>query len=184
MTGRHARTVQALDWSVASRQQMPPGVYDDILALCTRAYEEDAAALIATLHGCVHVIGSRGGRAVSHALWVTRWLQVGSSAPLRTAFVEMVATDPEHRRCGHASEAMRRIAAEVKAFDLAALSPFNAGWYARLGWEQWRGPLFIRTGGGLMPTPGEEVMILRLPRTPPLDLDAPLSAEWREGELW
>jgi hypothetical protein len=29
-----------------------------------------------------------------------------------------------------------------------------------------------------------KVMILRLPCTPPLDLDAPLSAEWREGELW
>jgi hypothetical protein len=28
------------------------------------------------------------------------------------------------------------------------------------------------------------VMILRLPRTPPLDLDAPLSIEWREGDLW
>ena len=37
----------------------------------------------------------------------------------------------------------------------------------------------------LQPTPDETVMILRLPRTPPdLDLDAPLSAEWRRGELW
>jgi hypothetical protein len=34
--------------------------------------------------------------------------------------------------------------------------------------------LFIRTDVGLMPTPDEEVMILRLPRTPPLDLAVPL----------
>jgi hypothetical protein len=27
-------------------------------------------------------------------------------------------------------------------------------------------------------------MILRLPRTPPLDETAPLSAEWRPGEVW
>jgi hypothetical protein len=56
--------------------------------------------------------------------------------------------------------------------------------YARLGWEFWRGPLFIRRAGRLIPTPDEEVMILRLPKTPPLDLEAPLSVEWREGELW
>jgi aminoglycoside 2'-N-acetyltransferase I len=37
----------------------------------------------------------------------------------------------------------------------------------------------------MLPTPAEEqVMILRLPKTPPLDPNAPLSAEWREGELW
>lgn len=28
------------------------------------------------------------------------------------------------------------------------------------------------------------MLILRLPRTPPLDLDAPLTGEWREGALW
>jgi hypothetical protein len=36
-----------------------------------------------------------------------------------------------------------------------------------------------------LPTPDEQVMVLRLPRTPAgLSLDAPLSAEWREGEFW
>jgi hypothetical protein len=43
----------------------------------------------------------------------------------------------------------------------------------------------IRTVDGLQPTPGESVMILRLPRTPgDLDRDAALNAEWRRGELW
>jgi aminoglycoside 2'-N-acetyltransferase I len=51
--------------------------------------------------------------------------------------------------------------------------------------ELWRGPLFIRTGARLDPTPEESVMILRLERTPAdLDLDEPLSAEWRTAELW
>jgi len=53
-----------------------------------------------------------------------------------------------------------------------------------LGWELWRGPLYIRTAEGPLATPSAEVMILKLPRTPPLDLEAALSAEWREGELW
>jgi hypothetical protein len=33
-------------------------------------------------------------------------------------------------------------------------------------------------------TPDERVMILSLPQTPSLDLDLPLSVEWREGEVW
>jgi aminoglycoside 2'-N-acetyltransferase I len=80
---------------------------------------------------------------------------------------------------------MKRLAQEIRAYDLGGLSPFSVAYYARLGWELWRGPLFIRTDDGLLPTlEAEDVMILRLPNTPDLDLDAPLSAEWREGELW
>lgn len=79
---------------------------------------------------------------------------------------------------------MRALQAQILDFDLAALSPFDERWYARLGWETWRGPLSIRTATGLLPTPDEQVMTLRLPRTPALDLDAPLSAEWRELESW
>ena len=45
-------------------------------------------------------------------------------------------------------------------------------------------PLVIRTDKGLLPTPKDRVMVLRLPRTPKLDVEAPLTAEWREGELW
>jgi aminoglycoside 2'-N-acetyltransferase I len=56
--------------------------------------------------------------------------------------------------------------------------------YTRLGWERWRGPLFIRTAERLLATPGETVMIHRLATTPALSLDDSLSAEWREGDLW
>lgn len=132
-----------------------------------------------------HVLGFYNGALVSHALWITRLLQVGDRPPLKTAYVEAVATDPAWRHRGFATAIMRRIAAEVQGFDLAALSPFDVAYYARLGWELWQGPLFIRTSGGLQPSPDDEqVMILRLPKTPPLDLTQPLSAEWREGELW
>ena len=65
----------------------------------------------------------------------------------------------------------------------AALSPATEGLYARLGWRFWRGPLSIRSEAGKTPTPEEEIMFLRLPRTPPLDETLPLSAEWRPGEV-
>ena len=110
---------------------------------------------------------------------------------MRTAYVEGVATEEAYRNRGFATAIMKRVAKEIQDFDLAGLSPFSVTYYERLGWELWRGPLFIRTDDGLLPSPeDEEVMILRLPsdvirpHIPDLDLDAPLSAEWREGELW
>ena len=92
------------------------------------------------------------------------------------------ATAPDRQGRGYASAIMRRLAAAIGDWSLGALSPSDASFYARLGWERWRGPLSIRTADGPLATPDEEVMILRLPATPPLDLDAPLSAEWRAGE--
>ena len=79
---------------------------------------------------------------------------------------------------------MRRGAAEVTDFELGGLSTGIPAFYERLGWEQWRGPLAVRTDVGLVPTLQDSAMVLRLPRTPKLDIDAPMSAEWRPGELW
>jgi hypothetical protein len=153
-------------------------------AMCQRAFDEDLTAAFAALPDATHVLGSLGPDLVSHAMWVTRWLQPGDGPRLRTAYVELVATEPGLQRRGLGAAVMRRLAGEITGFDLGALSPAEPEFYARLGWAFWRGPLFIRTADGLQPTPDEQVMIMRLPATPALDLDLPLSAEWREGELW
>jgi aminoglycoside 2'-N-acetyltransferase I len=156
-----------------------------VRALCTEAYAEDFTEILAQLGPGVHVLGWMDSLLVSHAMWVTRWLEPAGRAPLRTAYVEAVATKPAYQRRGLASELLARLAREIGDYDLGGLSPSDAGFYARLGWEPWRGPLSIRKGDATIATPEEEVMILRLPRTPPdLDLEAPLSAEWRAGELW
>jgi aminoglycoside 2'-N-acetyltransferase I len=103
---------------------------------------------------------------------------------LRTAYVEAVATEPGLQGQGLASAIMRRLASCITDYDFAALSPAQPGLYRKVGWEFWRGPLFIRTADGLLPTPDESIMCLALPKTPPLDWTLPLSAEWREGEVW
>jgi aminoglycoside 2'-N-acetyltransferase I len=162
---------------------LPAATRADILRLCTAAYGEDFTPYL-IYPAPVHVLGCLGETLVSHAMWVTRWLQPGAAAPLRTAYVEAVATEPAYQGCGYASAVMRHLATAIGDFDLGALSPSDAAFYARLGWELWRGPLAIRAAEGPLATPDEEVMILRLPATPPLDLAAPLSAEWRDGELW
>ena len=145
---------------------------------------------------------------VSHAMVVTRWLQAGNGSLLRTAYIELVATLPEFQGQGIATALMQRLAQAIAAagcYRLAALCPADTQLYRRLHWEYWRGPLSIRPPNAAdrtdemppepkngdagaaspLPTPEERVMILRLPTTPPLDLDLPLSAEWRPGgELW
>jgi aminoglycoside 2'-N-acetyltransferase I len=174
-----------LQLEVVSNDLLSPQTRSEVVALCTRAFEENYSPLLAPLHGAVHVLGRLGPKLVTHALWVTRWLQAGTKPIMRTAYVEAVATEQAYRRRGFATAVMKRLAQEIRAYDLGGLSPFSVAYYARLGWELWRGPLFIRTDDGLLPTlEAEDVMILRLPNTPDLDLDAPLSAEWREGELW
>jgi aminoglycoside 2'-N-acetyltransferase I len=156
----------------------------EIHALCNRAYHADLEPLFRTFTGTTHVIGWWGSSMVSHAMWVTRWLQPGNQLPLRTAYVEMVATEPQYQGRGFASAVMRRLASAIHGFELGGLCPAEPMLYTKLGWVFWQGPLFIRTQDGLRSTPEEQVMILPLPQTPSLDLTLPLSAEWREGELW
>jgi aminoglycoside 2'-N-acetyltransferase I len=156
----------------------------EVVALCSRAFETNYGAFLAKFTDATHILARRKGILISHALWMPRWLQPKDLPPLRTAYVEAVATEEAYRGRGYATAVMQRLAQEIRDFELGGLSPAEQGLYLRLGWELWRGPLFIRTAGELMPTPDEVVMILRLPQTPNLDLDATLSAEWREGELW
>jgi len=176
--------MQDLEISLVEMGALTPAEWAELLALCNRAYEEDLDPLFETFEGGTHVLGSLSGSIVSHAMWVTRWLQPGDGPLLRTAYVEMVATAPPFQRRGFASLVMQRLAEGIADFDLGALCPAIPLMYARLGWEFWRGPLFIRRADRLIPTPDEDAMILRLPKTPSLDLEAPLSAEWRAGELW
>jgi aminoglycoside 2'-N-acetyltransferase I len=171
---------------VASSAELSSRARDEILALCDRAYGEDLRAAFQAFDDPIHVFATVDGAIVSHALWVTRWLAPGVSAPLRTAYVEAVATDPAHHGRGYASAVMRTLVSEVADFQLAALCPSDRGQslYSGLGWQQWIGPLYIRQGPGLIETPDESIMIHRLPGSPPLNLNEPLSAEWRPGELW
>jgi aminoglycoside 2'-N-acetyltransferase I len=180
------RRVPAPAIEVRPSADLLPQAREAILALCDRAYGEDLRPMVAEFEDPVHVLASLDGVLVSHALWVTRRLAPGSAPPLRTAYVEAVATDPEHQRRGLGSAVMRALLAEVADFELAALCPSDRGlpFYRRLGWQEWTGPLLIRRGSSLIPTPDEMVMFHPLPRSPVLDPRQPLSAEWRPGELW
>ncbi len=177
----------SLTFDVTPAAQLSVHEKQELIQFCATAYDENFDWLFDLMPNSVHVRARLDGALVSHAAWVTRWLQPAELPMLRTAYVEAVATALAHRGRGYAAAVMQQVAVSIDAFDLGGLSPATQALplYERLGWELWQGPLSIRTDQGLLPTPGEQVMILRLPRTPiQLDVQSALSAEWRHGDLW
>jgi aminoglycoside 2'-N-acetyltransferase I len=170
---------------VVAGKDLTPEEREAVVALCDLAYDEDMGMIISEFVDPIHVLGFQDEQLVSHALWVTRYLKPEGLPLLRTAYIEAVATHPDFQHRGFASAIMCRLVEEIQDFDIAGLAPFNVDYYARLGWELWRGPLYERREDGLIASPPEdELMIHRLPGTPVLDLNAGISIEWREGEVW
>jgi aminoglycoside 2'-N-acetyltransferase I len=137
--------------------------------------------------GGTHFVLESDGTIVGHASVVTRDIHV-DSVPLLTAYVEAVATDPRRQRQGLGTQVMRAVGDFIDdgSWQLAALGTGSQAFYERLGWSVWRGPSFVRTVDGQAPTPDEDgyIMVRRTPRTPALRPDAPISCEWRPGDVW
>ena len=170
--------------SIAPTHDLTGPTRDAIVAMCTRAFDQDFGNLFDFVTASMHVLAYQGGTLIGHACWATRWLQPEGCAPLRTAYVDAVATDPAFQGRGVGSAVIARLIAEIQPFDLGGLSTQRVAFYARLGWERWHGPTAMRTPDGLVPTPDDTVMILRTPATPPLDTGALLVAEYRGGQAW
>jgi aminoglycoside 2'-N-acetyltransferase I len=136
--------------------------------------------------GGVHVIVEVDGAIVAHAAVVERELHVGGR-PLRAGYVEAVATAPTRQGEGFGTLAIEAVNEIIqREYEIGALGTGSHHFYERLGWETWRGPAFVRTPNGDRRTPDEEgfILILRTALTPPLDLAAPISCDWRPGDVW
>lgn len=115
----------------------------------------------------------------------TRWLQPEGQPVLKTAYVDAVATLPRYQGLGYASAVMCQLATKIDDYAIACLETERTAFYARLGWELWRGPLAGRSNEGLIPTPDQTgIMILRLAHTPALDLDQGLTIECQKARIW
>ena len=152
---------------------------------CTAHQKDDFIHLFSYIpSGGIHVLAYREQELVSHAVVTTRWLQPEGLPVLRTAYVDAVATLPAYQGQGIGSRVMRHLASVIADFEIACLETDRVSFYARLGWEEWRGPLAGRSAGELLPTPDQKgIMILRLAHTPPLDVDRSLTIEYA-GRIW
>ena len=136
--------------------------------------------------GGIHVVLDLDGEVVAHASVVERDLHVGDR-PTRTGYVEAVAVDPARQGSGLGTLVMHEINAEiVERFELGALGTGAHHFYERLGWRTWQGPTSVRTRDGSQRTPDEDggILVLGTPALPNPDLTAPLSCDWRPGDVW
>ncbi len=136
--------------------------------------------------GGVHFVIDVDGEIVAHASVVERDLHV-DDRPLKTGYVEAVATAPQRQGAGYGSLVMRDVNAYIRdAFELGALGTGRQTFYERQGWRTWAGPSAVRTVDGTRPTPEDDgyIMVLVTPTSPPLDLSAEITCEWRPGDVW
>jgi aminoglycoside 2'-N-acetyltransferase I len=136
--------------------------------------------------GGMHFLLDVDDALVAHASVVARELHIGD-VPIRTGYVEAVATKPAQQGEGYGSAVMLEVDSYIgDNFALGALGTGSQGFYERLGWQIWRGPSGVRTAMGVQRTPDEDGYILILPTrtSPALDLDASITCEWRPGDVW
>ena len=136
--------------------------------------------------GGVHALLWEAGELIGHASVVQRRLLHGGRA-LRAGYVEGVGVRADRRRRGHGATLMAALERLVRdAYDLGArgASDAAASFYAARGWQLWRGPTSALTPAGITRTPEEDGGIYVLPVAVALDLNAELSCDWRNGDVW
>jgi aminoglycoside 2'-N-acetyltransferase I len=135
--------------------------------------------------GGVHAMAWSGDVLSGHAAVVQRQL-VHRGRALRTGYVEGVAVRADHRRRGVGGAVMAPVERIIRtAYDLGALasSEMAIPFYTARGWQPWRGPTSVLAPGGVRRTEDDDGGVFVLPVTG-VDLDADLTCDWRNGDVW
>jgi len=185
MTGRYGTP----RFVVATTQDLDARARAEIVRVCVAAHDEpDFENLFTYINPSIpsggrHFMAFDGEELAAHAVVTPRWLRYGDMR-LTTAYVDAVATLPTYEGQGYGTAVMRMLAQNVEEYEICCLETERPPFYERLGWELWRGPLGGLRGDEVSPTPEQQgIMILRTPRTPPLDLGAELLIE-ADGRIW
>lgn len=176
----------SITFRLARTETLNANIRASIIQLCIDAHqEEDFKHLFSYMPtGGRHFLVYRDEELVSHAVVTTRWLQPEGHPKLKTAYVDAVATLPAYQGQGYGHALMRYLAENIADYEIACLETERTGFYARLGWQAWRGPLAGRKGGELLPTPEQKgIMLLGLTDTPVLNWDGLLTVEY-DGRIW
>jgi aminoglycoside 2'-N-acetyltransferase I len=171
----------------ASTSDLSTAKLRELTQLLEAAFGESFTGYWGDIGPALHFMGLEGDAVLAHACVVERELQTQGHS-LRTGYVEGVATWPHRQGQGHGTKVMQSVAAHIlDAYELGALSTGRKRFYRNLGWVSWKGPTYIRHKDGRVARTARDdgsIMVLTTKATPPLNLRAPISAEWRRGELW
>jgi GNAT superfamily N-acetyltransferase len=177
---------EAIRVTSARTEELNADTRGAIIHVCRSAHQDDDFVHLFSYipSGGIHVLAYCEQELVSHAVATTRWLQPEGTPLLRAAYVDAVATLPAYQSRGIGSMVMRHLASLISEYEIACLETERMTFYAQIGWEAWRGALASRKADELLPTPDQKgIMILRLERTPPLDVDGLLVVEY-DGRIW
>jgi aminoglycoside 2'-N-acetyltransferase I len=138
--------------------------------------------------GGVHAIVSEDGRVIGHGSVVQRRLLHAGRA-WRTGYVEAVGVRPDRRGRGHATAMMTELERVLRgAYELGALSSSHGveRLYRARGWLPWQGPTAVLTPTGIERTPDDDgsTHVFPIVTAPALNLTAPLTCDWRDGDVW
>jgi aminoglycoside 2'-N-acetyltransferase I len=136
--------------------------------------------------GGMHALAWEGDDLVGHASVVQRRLLYRGRA-LRTGYVEGVGVRADRRRRGLGGALMDAVERVIRgAYEVGALSASGEAeeLYAGRGWQRWRGPTSALTPTGISRTKDDDGGVHVLPLVVPLDLDAELTCDWRNGDVW
>jgi aminoglycoside 2'-N-acetyltransferase I len=136
----------------------------ELRTLCERAWSAKGGQFRPTdwqaARGGRHFVVADAGAVIAHAAVVDRTLE-WDGRPLRTGYVEAVATLPTQQRRGLGSAVMHAVAAFLdERYELGALDTGSPEFYERLGWLRWRGRTGVRTPEGVRLTPEEDGKVL------------------------
>jgi aminoglycoside 2'-N-acetyltransferase I len=181
--------------TVAHTAQLDPATLDSARLMVGAAFLQGRAAGVPGEFtdedwehalGGMHALVRDGDDLVAHGSVVQRRFLHGGRA-WRVGYVEAVAVAAGARRRGHGAAVMGALEEVIRrAYDFGALSATEDGapLYRSRGWLQWRGPTAVLGPGGTLPTPEEDGSVYVLPGAVPLELEAQLACDWRDGDLW
>ena len=136
--------------------------------------------------GGVHALVWDGPALIGHGSVIQRRL-LHQGRALRAGYVEAVAVRADRQGQGHGAALMGALERVLRgAYDLGALgsSAEGAGFYAARGWKLWQGPSSALTPDGIRRTSAEDGCLYVFELAVPLDLDAELTCDWRDGDVW
>ena len=151
-------------------------------ALCETAFGEFGDLDWDHALGGLHALVTDHDAVVAHGSVVLRRVLVDGHW-LRCGYVEAVAVDPEQRGRGLGHQVMAALERLAPGYDLLTLCSSKEGrvLYESRGWTRWSGPTSALTPDGVRATPDEDSIYVW---GDGIDVTAPITCDWREGDLW